>query len=185
MNLLLKSISQDIVSEKATKDAEYTELQRKLQESTKTLAEKRKQLVELRSHSEQLERVEQSIANLESAKSNDTFDWTGRAEQSVEVDVLPTFRRRKDPTPPPSTREAETKSEAALTTKSSTEEDLVMLRRMKLWHNRIFTLLTTRQASKEGLATEKENQLRKLVALCTGFSVTETDEVCDTRLPFV
>ena len=182
MNQLVKSVSQDIAAEKAAKDAEYEELQHKLQEKTKSLAEKRRQLQDLRSQSEQIDLINDSISNLESAKGSgaEDFDWTGRSSDTEQVPVA--FRRKKD-SPAPSISmmemmEMETKIDAAATSQSSTLDDLIMLRRMKLWHERIAMLLTKRQASRDVLASEKERQLRKLVALCTGFSTSEADEVC-------
>lgn len=191
MNQLVQSMSQGIVDEKAAKDVEYQDLQRKLQEKTKLLAEKRKQLEELRLQSEQVDQVNERISNLEAAKGsgNEDFDWTGRAsevEQASGSSVPVAFRRRKD-APAMSISmmemmEMETKLDGAMGSQSSTLEDLIMLRRIKLWHERMTTLLTKKQASGERLAAEKERQLRRLVALCTGLSTSETDEQVDSLL---
>lgn len=185
MNQLVQSMSQDIAAEKATKDAEYEDLQRKLQEKTKLLTEKRKQLEEFRLQSEQIDHVNECISNLEAAKGSGTedFDWTGRASNSAMGGSVPAaFQRKKDPSTLPVSMmemmEMETKVDSAMASQSPTLDDLIMLRRMKLWHERIASLLTKRQTSREGLAAEKERQLRRLVALCTGFSTSEVDEVC-------
>jgi hypothetical protein len=182
MITLVKSMSEDIATEKVIKDVEYDIVQRKLKESTDTLAETRKELGQLRSRSDELERINESIANLKD--SSEDFDWTGRSqplERPTDSSVPSAFRRRKD-LPPSSAHfpgvDTENLVELALHPESSSVENLVMLRRMKLWHERIAILLTRRQASREGHAAEKEHQLRKLVALCTGFSATEADEVC-------
>lgn len=184
MIALVKSMSEDIATEKVAKDAEYDVVQRKLKESTSTLAEKRRELGQLRSRSDELERVNESIANLDVAKdSSKDIDWTGRCqrpEQQPDSNVPSAFRRRKDLSSSSgrfSSIETEGLVEVALQSDSSGVRDLVTLRRLKLWHERIAMLLTKRRASREGLAVEKEQQLRKLVALCTGFSATEADEV--------
>jgi len=180
---LVKSMSEDITTEKMTKGAEYDIVQRKLKESTDTLAEKRKELEGLRSRSDELERVNESIANLEVTRdSSEDFDWTGRSyspAQSVDSSVPSAFRRRKDSqlSFTFSATEIENLVERFSTSQSSGLDDLIMLRRMKIWHERIATLLSKRHASGAGLAAEKDHQLRNLVALCTGFSVTEADEV--------
>jgi hypothetical protein len=180
---LVKSMSEDIATEKMTKNVEYDIVQRKLKESTNTLAEKRKVLERLRSRSEELERVNESIANLEVARDSlEDFDWTGRShspEQSVDSNVPSAFRRKKDSqlSSTFSATEIENFVERSSTSLSSGLDDLIMLRRMKIWHERIATLLSKRHASRAGLAVEQEHQLRKLVALCTGFSAMEADEV--------
>jgi hypothetical protein len=183
---LVKSMSEDIATEKMTKDVEYDIVQRKLKESTNTLAEKRRDLERLQSRSDELERVNESIANLEVARdSSGDFDWTGRPyspEQLVDSSVPSAFRQRKDLqlSSTFSATEIENMVERCSTSLSSSVDDLLLLRRMKLWHERIATLLSKRHASRVGLAAEQEHQLRKLVALCIGFSATEADEVCAT-----
>jgi len=177
-------MAEDIAAEKLLKDTEYQAVQRKLQDAAKDLAQKRKQLEELRSQSEQLELVNISLSGLETAKGlPETFDWRGRPnllDQLAEKDVPLAFRPRKESLglSDLSIDETELLTEHALTSQSSRIDELIVLRRMKIWHERIGTLLTRRLAPKGELVTEKEHQLRKLVALCTGFSTTEADEVC-------
>lgn len=188
---LVKSMSEDIVTEKMTKDVEYDIVQRKLKESTNTLAKNRKELERLRSRSDELERINESIGNLGVVRdSSEDFDWAGRSyspEQSVDGSVPSAFRRRKDSqlsSALPAT-EIENLVERSSTSQSSGLDDLIMLRRMKIWHERIATLLSKRLASRAGLAAEKDHQLRKLVALCTSFSATEADEVCATMSSYL
>lgn len=184
MTRLIKSIAQDITSEKKTKETEYQDLQTKLKVATKTLAEKRRTLQELRSQSEELDQINQRITNLEAVRDNpDPIDWTGRipkTEASESSDVSPAFFHRGRP----STRaDSHSAAEVAMDIESSlpssdSVESIIVLRRMKLWHERVYSLLDQHLTAQKGLTAEKELQMKKLISLCTGFSGKEVEEVC-------
>jgi hypothetical protein len=186
MTRLIKSISHDITSEKKTKDTEYQDLQKKLTIATKTLAEKRRTLQELRSQSEELDQINQRITNLEAVRDiPDPVDWTGRILKGGapgKSGVSPAFFHRAQTATRISDTESDPRGETTMDFESSLPstdsiESIILLRRMKLWHERVYSLLDEHLTSLKGLSAEKELQMKKVISLCTGFSGKEVEEV--------
>lgn len=187
MTTLIKSIARDIASEKKAKDTEYKDLHLKLTLTTKTLAEKRRTLQELRSQSEELDQINQRIANLEAVRdSPDPIEWTGRFPKGGPVEgseASPAFLPRARLATTTKMTHIQTGADATMDFESSlptsdSVESIILLRRMKLWHERMYSLLDQHLMSLKGLSAEKELQMKKLISLCTGFSGKEVEEVC-------
>jgi glutamyl/glutaminyl-tRNA synthetase len=178
---LISSMTHDISSEKASKDAEYAELRTKIRDMSRQLATNRKELNRLRPQSMETDLVELRITNLDEQKiAPDAIEWTGRTQQVMDKDVSPAFWRRKQPLVQPAQDASLVKAiELALDSSSpeaNSQETLILLRRMKMWHERIQAQMKQHKASVE-LNSEKELQLRKFLALCTGLSELEVEEV--------
>ncbi|KAF8653544.1 hypothetical protein AX16_003907 [Volvariella volvacea WC 439] len=73
-------------------------------------------------------------------------------------------------TPPPST---------ATPTDANLVATLIRLRRMKMWHERVETLMKKRLSSLQGASAEKEYQCKKIVALCTGIPVDKVEDMLE------
>jgi hypothetical protein len=186
MLTLIKTMATEVAAEKSAKRAEYDSLRSQLKDTTKLLAAKRRELEELRSRTTELDRVNNRISALDIVeRPPEVIDWTGRMHQTAESGkegVSPSFRSRKSHPIPPSIKVTLEKTVDAAMTKPLTEgnslESLILLKRMRLWYERIMTLLAQKNSSLGHLSTEKEQQLKKLISLCTGFSETEVDKVC-------
>jgi hypothetical protein len=183
MMSLINSMAHDINSEKASKDAEYAELRTKIRDMSRQLAANRKELDRLRPQSIENDLVELRITNLDEQKNApDAIEWTGRSQQAMDKEVSPAFWRRKQALVQPAQDPSLVKAiELALDPSSpeaNSQETLILLRRMKMWHERIQAQMKQHKASVE-LNSEKELQLRKFLALCTGLSELEVEEVSD------
>lgn len=178
---LISSMTHDISSEKASKDVEYAELRAKIREMSRQLATNRKELNRLRPQSMENDLVELRITNLDEQKTApDAIEWTGRSQQAMDKDVSPAFWRRKQSLVQPAQDPSLVKAiELALdpsSSEASSQETLILLRRMKMWHERIQAQMKQHKASVE-LNSENELQLRKFLALCTGLSELDVEEV--------
>jgi len=65
---------------------------------------------------------------------------------------------------------------------SDSIESIILLRKMKLWHERVYSQLDQHLMAVKGLSAEKELQMKKLISLCTGFSGKEVEERVDSLL---
>lgn len=137
----------------------------------------------------------------------DTFDWTGRQGKPGPVDAsveTPEGSRRE--TAGKSTTEdaaaqnpltGETTVDAAADAAPTDEPtdssfnldsdppvplsnsvaNLIRLRRLKAWHERMEKLMENRLKKLQGASAEKEFQCKKIVALCTGVPVDKIEDV--------
>jgi len=62
--------------------------------------------------------------------------------------------------------------------KDSSIQTLIKLKRMKMWHERVETLMRQQLKVLKNASAEKEMQYRKVVAGCAGISNDKVDEVC-------
>ena len=61
--------------------------------------------------------------------------------------------------------------------RDSSIQTLIKLKRMKMWHARIETLMRQQLKVLKNASAEKEMQYRKVVAECTGYPIDKVDEV--------
>ncbi|KAG8836030.1 transcriptional regulator swi6 [Serendipita sp. 399] len=183
MKTLVESMERDIASEKETKSAEYEGLQNKLREATRTLAEKRMKLEALRLGSKEVDDISERIFKLEMLRDGpDTIHWTGRViEEKVSSpgDAFLSFRGRKSLEKQPIRQQLENEARDALDPSSPTANNLkslIILRRMKLWHERTSFLLKRHQWSVEDVNGAELSKLEKIISLCTGLSGEELDQ---------
>ncbi|PVF92812.1 apses-domain-containing protein [Serendipita vermifera] len=187
---LVKTMSTEVAAEKATKRSEYESLQSQLTDTTKLLARKRRELEELRSRTTKLDQVNARIRTLDTVQRPlEVIEWTGRTHQNMDAAkdaVSPSFWKRKSHPLPSSMKASIEKGVDAAMTKPLTEgnsmESLILLRRTKLWYERVMVTLAQKNSSLSNLSTEKEQQLKKIISLCTGFSGEEIDEQVSTLL---
>ena len=136
----------------------------------------------------------QRVRNIEQAlHDEDRFDWTGR----LTVDGLdagpssgPAFKWRGTNstmvalagTVDISFDLGEAFAEPALPTGDSVAS-LVRLRRLKMWHQRVESLMEARLRNLRGASAEKEFQCKKIVAMCTGVAIDKVEEVSHRFAP--
>lgn len=181
---MITSLAYDMTSERQEQEKQYKKAYNRLQKTTKTLAASRQELQEWNNRCEELAQVDQRIINLhKSLEAEDIFDWTGRVaieRFQKDGDISPAFLSRNVDKHPPTNDvmelELQMDSERSLNL-PNTAESVVLLRRMKLWHERMYSLLDKQLSEAKGATAEKELQLRKVVALCTGIPEETVDQV--------
>lgn len=182
MSQLISTMTEDLASEKAAKRVDYELVQDNLKSTTKLLAEKRKELEKLRSDSQEVDGVAQRISKLTLLRDNPgSFDWRGRLGADEVMTASPFKPRPVPPIESPQLSSMEKSVSQALASANDLDS-LILLRRMKLWHERINSILQQRQASAKEGGLEKELQYRKVIALCTGISADEIDENLEALL---
>ncbi|CAG8695954.1 14885_t:CDS:1, partial [Acaulospora colombiana] len=182
---LVKTMATEVAAEKATKRAEYESLRSSLKDTTKLLATKRRELEELRSRTTELDQVNARIGTLDTIqRPPEVVEWTGRIHQNTDSEkdgISPSFWNRKSHSLPSSMKASIEKTIDAAMTKPLTEgnnlESLILLRRMKLWSDRVRGILAQKNSSLSNLSTETEQLMKKIISLCTGLSGEEIDEV--------
>ena len=176
MSKLISSMTEDLASEKASKRIDYETVQDKLKSTTRQLAKKRRELEKLRSDSQEVDGVAQRVSKLTLLRdAPGSFDWRGRSDTDDVASRPLSFKTRSvPPIDSPQLSSMEKDIEQALAS-ANDPKSLVLLRRVKMWHERINSVLQT-PVKEVGL--EKELQYKKVIALCTGISAGEIDEVC-------
>ncbi|KAG8780152.1 transcriptional regulator swi6 [Serendipita sp. 401] len=180
MKTLIESMERDISSEKAIKSTEYETLQTKLREATRTLAEKRKELETLQVSSKEADHISERISKLEILSDKPETDlWTGRAvggKGSDSGDAPPAFRGHKALQKRSVKPYSEKEIREALDLSLNRPRSLVILRRTKLWHERVSSLLKQHQASVEDASAAELSKLERVISLCTGLSGDGLDQ---------
>ncbi|KAG8798674.1 transcriptional regulator swi6 [Serendipita sp. 398] len=180
MKTLIESMERDISSEKAIKSTEYETLQTKLREATRTLAEKRKELETLQVSSKEADHISERISKLEILSDKPETDlWTGRmvgGKGSDSGDAPPAFRGHKALQKRSVKPYSEKEIREALDLSLNRPRSLVILRRTKLWHERVSSLLKQHQASVEDASAAELSKLERVISLCTGLSGDGLDQ---------
>src|SRR5260221_11905589 len=92
MTKMIQELSMQMANSKRAQETRYTETKLKLVAATRQLTDHRKSMEEWKAKSEDLDRVNFRIRNLEQSVSYpDAFDWTGR---SNDHNALSPFVRR-------------------------------------------------------------------------------------------
>jgi regulatory protein SWI6 len=175
---MIQSLSSDFSLEIKSKQDSLDVTQAHLRAATRELSEQRKQIQAWQSRCAELDQINQRVRNIEKALTDeDQFDWTGRTGK----DAGPAFAYRGsgstmvglgggvdisfnvDPEPPMPV--------------GCEVKDLVRLRRMKMWYERIDELVKGRLGGLKGASAEKEFMCKKIVALCTGIPVDKVEDV--------
>jgi len=60
--------------------------------------------------------------------------------------------------------------------------NLMRLRRLKIWHQRVEELMEGRLKNLQGASAEKEFQCKKIVAMCTGVPIDKVEEMLENLL---
>ena len=210
MTKMIQELSVQMANSKKTQETRYTETKLKLVAATRQLTEHRKSVEEWKAKSEDLDRVNLRIRNLEqSASYPDVFDWTGRTNDLNAPNLA--FVRRgpgsllKDESPHPHRQsqanpveggtinpalifgngeavEEPTRSLGPLPDaplpRDSSIQTLIKLKRMKMWHARVETLMRQQLKVLKNASTEKEMQYRKVVA---AYAIIPNDKVDEVR----
>lgn len=183
MTSMIQGLGNDFSAEIKTKQDALDLTQMHLRAATRQLAEQRKQIQTWQTRCAELDQVRHRIRNLDKAIiDEDDFDWTGRTGPTGSVDQVraePAFQLKYANTAQLSPNSGDSDTHDLSIPINNNLDDLVRLKRMLLWRNRIDTLLGARLASLHGVTTEKEFQCKKIIALCTGISI---DKVEDVRL---
>jgi regulatory protein SWI6 len=185
MTAMIQGLSSDFAAEMKSKQDSFDVTQIHLRAATRELAEQRKQIQVWQSRCGELDQVIQRIRNLEQALvDEDNFDWTGRLTvegKDAGVIVGPAFQWRGAN----STMAAlggsvdipvNLEAEPTIPLGDSVA-NLIRLRRLKTWHQRIEELMEGRLNNLRGASAEKEFQCKKIVAMCTGVPIDKIEEV--------
>lgn len=185
MTSMIQGLASDFALEVKSKQESLDVTQAHLRAATRELSEQRKQIQAWQSRCGELDQINQRVRNVEKALvDEDQFDWTGRTEidgKDAQDTAGPSFHWRGqnstmvglggsvdisinvDAEPPVPT--------------TDTAASLVRLRRLKIWHLRMESLMAARLKSLQGASAEKEYQCKKIVALCTGIAIDKVEEV--------
>jgi len=189
---IVSSLSDDFEAEVKDKQMALEQAQRRLQLSTRQLAEQRRQIQKWQARCSELEQTQQRIRNLQRALAEeDSFDWTGRSEwdgspSTVETAGPPFEHKGVASTLASLDADSEEGSgamEADPTVPiSDSPSSLIRLRRLALWHRRANKLLGDRLTAINGASAEKELRCKKIISIATGFSVDQVEQMSGSLL---
>jgi hypothetical protein len=185
MTTMIQNLSADFATEIKTKQDNLDVTQAHLRAATRELSEQRKQIHVWQARCSELDQVTQRIRNVEHALvDEEKFDWTGRTELDG-GDAMgkagPAFHRRGQNSTMFVDVSFNVNAEPTLPAGDSVTS-LIRLRRMKMWHVRMETLVRQRLESLRGASAEREFQCKKIVALCTGVPIDKVEEMLDDLL---
>ena len=183
---MIQGLSADFASEIKTKQDSLDVTQAHLRAATRELSEQRKQIQVWQGRCSELDQVTQRVRNVERALADEEkFDWTGRTDLDG-GDALESagaaFRWRG--------QNSTMAGIGALVDVSfnfdaepmipagDSVANLIRLRRLKMWHVRMESLIHQRLESLRGASAEREFQCKKIVALCAGAPVDKVEGVC-------
>ncbi|KAA1475471.1 transcription factor [Dentipellis sp. KUC8613] len=183
MTSMIQGLSSDFSAEIKTKQDALDVTQAHLRAATRELSEQRKQIQAWQARCAELDQVNQRRRNIEKALADeDTFDWTGRTDVA-DAPGGPAFQYRgKNSTMAGlgGIVDVSFNLEAEPTIPlADSVVNLVRLRRLKMWHERMDQLMEARLKSLHGASAEREFQCKKIVALCTGVPVDKVEEMLD------
>ncbi|TFK53404.1 apses-domain-containing protein [Heliocybe sulcata] len=161
-----------------------------LQVATRELAGGRKQIGEWNKKLGELEQLGHRTRNLQKALGDeDKFDYTGRTDlqgRDARSTAGPAFQWRGHNSTMAAlggTVDLSFNLDAEPTIPmSDSSVNLIRLRRLKMWHERIEKLLEERLSSLRGASAEKAFQCKKIVALCTGIPFDRVEVLLDDLL---
>jgi regulatory protein SWI6 len=178
-------LSAEFSSEIKTKQDTLDVTQAHLRAATRELSEQRRQIQLWQSKCTEMDQLGQRARNLRKVLDDEEkFDWTGRTDldgKDARDTAGPSFRalRESRASPLPSSflePAAEFETDPPLP-EENTAASLIRLRRLRLWHLRMETLLNERLKSLQGANLVKESQCKKIVALCAGIPVDKVEDV--------
>jgi regulatory protein SWI6 len=188
MTALIESLGTDFATEIQSKTESLERTRAQLRAATRELADQRRQIQTWRRQCAELDEAEQRIKNLERAIADeDAFDWTGRTQADGRPaglnDAGPAFVHRG----PSSTLTGPLQINFALDAdppppETSTQKDLVCLRRLKAWYERTLDLLRQRIGRAQGASADLEVRCKKIVAVCCGLEPDKVDGMLDQLL---
>jgi len=187
---MIQGLSADFAAEIKSKQDAFDVTQIHLRAATRELAEQRKQIQAWQSRCGELDQVIQRVRNLEQALvDEDKFDWTGRLTlegHDAGTIVGPAFQWRGmnstmaalgGSVDIPINLEAEPTIPLG-----DSVANLIRLRRLKTWHQRVEELMQGRLNNLRGASAEKEFQCKKIVAMCTGVPIDKIEEMLENLL---
>ncbi|KDQ61737.1 hypothetical protein JAAARDRAFT_150648 [Jaapia argillacea MUCL 33604] len=187
MTTMIQSLSTEFTTEIKSKQDALDVTQAHLRAATRELSEQRKQIQHWQSRCAELDQVGQRARNLEKAlEEEEKFDYTGRTDlngRDARPTAGPAFQWRGQNSTMAGLGGSVDLSfnldvEPPIPTTDSVQ-NLIRLRRMKLWHQRMESLLEARLHSLRGVSAEKEFQCKKVVALCTSIPLDKVDSMLD------
>lgn len=187
---MIKQLSADFSAEIKSKQDAFDVANRHVRAATRELAEQRRQIEHWKQKKEELEQATQRLRNVTKAlAAENEVDWTGRLDVAgvpVPVSVNPAFAFRGAQSTLSETGaiDAVPDDDPPLAAENSLQ-GLIVMRRMKLFQDRIENVLEERLQGLYGSSAEKEYHCKKIVALCTGISVDKIDEVRPEFLLFL
>ena len=188
---MIQKLSADFSAELKAKQDAYDVSNIHVKAATRELAEQRKRIDFWKQQHGDFDRVLQRVRNVEKALSNEDVDWTGRTEANGNVvkpgSGNPAFVHRGSQS---ATSALDNKdfsqnleAEPPIPTTDSLS-NLIKMRRMKMFQDRIEKVLRDRVQSLQGSSAEKEYQGKRIVALCTGLPIDKVEQVCVFIVPY-
>lgn len=181
---MIHQLSAEFTAEIKSKQDAFDVANRHVRAATRELAEQRRQIEHWKQKKEELEQAAQRVRNMEKALvAENEVDWTGRVDAAgvpVPVSVQPAFAFRGPQSTLAGLGAAELvamSEEEPVYPAGDSLQNLIMMRRMKLFQDRIENLLEERLQGLHGSSAEKEYHCKKIVALCTGIPIDKIDEV--------
>ena len=187
LNTRITNLNDDFNGELKSKQDALDATQAQLRTATRELAEQRRQIQAWQGYCNELDQVHQRLRNISKAlKDEDEFDWTGRSEPdgqpSTGENGLAFLHRG-----PGSTMQALGSGQVIEVPQNvgvdpavptpDTARDFVRLRRLKMWYERIDSLMSKRLEVLRGMNADKEFMCKKVVSLCTGVPIDEVEGV--------
>jgi regulatory protein SWI6 len=193
LTAMIQGLSADFAAEIKTKQDNLDVTQAHLRAATRELSEQRKQIQVWQARCSELDQVTQRIRNVDRALADEVkFDWTGRTDldgRDALESAGPAFRWRGQNSTMAGLGEVGDVSFSFDTEPTIPASDsvtsLIRLRRLKMWHLRMESLIRQRLEKLRGASAEREFQCKKIVALCTGVPVDKVEEVCKIYIIFL
>jgi hypothetical protein len=183
---IVNGLSGDFEAEVKDKQSALEQAQRRLQVSTRQLAEQRRQIQIWQARCNELEQTQQRIRNLQRALAEeDKFDWTGRTEWDGSPATFETAGLAFEHKGVDSTLASLSSSNEDIglleadppVPLSDSPSSLIRLRRLELWHRRANKLLSDRLNVINGASAEKELRCKKIISMATGLSPEQVEQV--------
>ncbi|KZT18653.1 apses-domain-containing protein [Neolentinus lepideus HHB14362 ss-1] len=187
---MIQGLSNEFSSEIKVKTDQLEATRLHLNVATRELSEQRRQIQEWQQKLGELEQIGHRTRNLQKALvEEDQFDYTGRTDlqgRDARATAGPAFQWRGHNSTMAAlggTVDLSFNLDAEPTIPmSDSPANLIRLRRLKMWHERIETLLEERLSSLRGASAEKAFQCKKIVALCTGIPIDRVETLLEDLL---
>ncbi|WVW78792.1 hypothetical protein I302_100754 [Kwoniella bestiolae CBS 10118] len=193
ISAIFETISSTFSTEMVNKQTKLNATEQSVRVATKALADKRQQLHRAQVKVGELELLNQRIESLKqflsSTPSEQAEDWTGRKLLAGENELPPSFQQITSDSSggveevKNETEEGEDDEiklpERTDSSENNNSDNLIKLRRINIWQDRVLALLDDKIRNLENQNFEKNYKYRKLISLSTKVPVEKVDGMID------
>ena len=178
---MIQGLATEFTAEIKTKQEALGSSQAQVRVTTRELAEQRKQIQIWQAQCAELDLVMQRTKNLQKAlEDEENFDWTGRTNLDGSETPKGPFQKRTPTLSGSSSLDISLNlDEEPTIPMSDSVTSLIRLRRLKMWHERVESLMEERLQKLQGASAEREFQCKKIVSLCTNVPIDKIEDVGD------